>query len=117
MLSFGGKRVYLACGKTDMRKSINGLAAIVEGGFKLSPFESAVFVFCNGHRDRIKILEWDGDGFWLYFKRLEKGRFRWPEVGEEATMTMTGEELAILLGGAKIELKLRRNEVTECRSI
>lgn len=117
MLSLTGKRVYLACGKTDMRKQINGLAAIVEGSFKLDPFDGALFVFCNRNRDRIKILEWDGDGFWLYFKRLEKGRFRWPEPGEEATMTMSGEELCILLGGAKIELKIRRKEVAERRVV
>jgi transposase len=113
MLSLGGKRVYLACGKTDMRKQINGLAAIVEGGFRLDPFSGALFVFCNRSRNRLKILEWDGDGFWLYFKRLEKGRFRWPEPGGEATMALTGEELNILLGGARVELKLRRNEVME----
>jgi len=113
MLSFVGKRVYLACGKTDMRKQLNGLAAIVEGSFGLDPFGDAIFVFCNRNRDRLKILEWDGDGFWLYFKRLEKGHFRWPGVGEESTMTLTGEELAILLGGARVELKLKRNEVFE----
>lgn len=117
MLSLSGKRVYLACGKTDMRKSINGLAAIVEASFKLDPFDGALFVFCNRKRDRIKILEWDGDGFWLHFKRLEKGHFRWPEAGEEATMSLTGEELNILLGGARVELKLRRNEVLERRVI
>ncbi len=68
MLSLSGKKVYLACGRTDMRKSINGLAAIVEGNFDLDPFDGALFVFCNRNRDRVKILEWDGDGFWLYFK-------------------------------------------------
>jgi len=98
-----------------MRKNINGLSAIVEWNFKLDPFADSIFVFCNRARDRIKILEWDGDGFWLYFKRLEKGRFRWPLPGEEATMTLTGEELTILLGGARIEQKLRRNEVTQRR--
>jgi transposase len=117
MTSLSGKRVYLACGKTDMRKSINGLAAIVEGSFKLDPFGGALFVFCNRNRDRLKILEWDGDGFWLYFKRLEKGHFRWPTEGGVATMNLSGEELAILLGGAKVELKIRRNEVTERRAI
>jgi len=117
MLSLTGKRVYLACGKTDMRKSINGLSAIVQGSFDHDPFDGSLFVFCNCRRDRVKILEWDGDGFWLYFKRLEKGHFRWPEPGAEATMTLTGEELDILLGGARIELKLRRNEVTERRVI
>jgi len=113
MLSIGAKKVYLACGATDMRKSINGLSAIVANSFQLDPFDAAVFAFCNRNRDRVKILEWDGDGFWLYFKRLEKGRFRWPAHGEEATMMLTGEELSILLGGTKVELKLRRNEVSE----
>jgi len=117
MLNFVGQRVYLACGGTDMRKSINGLMAIVESGFSLDPFDGALFVFCNKNRDRLKILEWDTDGFWLYFKRLEKGHFRWPAVGETATMTLTGEELNILLGGARVELKLRRNEVLERRTI
>lgn len=115
MLNFSGKRVYLACGKTDMRKQINGLAELVTSSFYLDPFDEAIFVFCNRNRDRIKILEWDGDGFWLYFKRLEKGRFRWPAEGTEATMILSGEELRILLGGAKVELKLRGREVVERR--
>jgi len=96
-----------------MRKSINGLTAIVEGSFKLDPFDGALFVFCNRNRDKVKILEWDTDGFWLYFKRLEKGHFRWPTPGEEATMTLTGEELSYLLSGTRVELKLKRNEVFE----
>ena len=115
MLSFAGKRVFLACGQTDMRKNINGLAAIVESNFKLSPFEEAIFVFCNRSRDRIKILEWDSDGFWLYFKRLEKGHFRWPTSGTEQTLTLTGEELSILLGGTRVELKLKREELIDNR--
>jgi transposase len=117
MLRLTGKRVFLACGKTDMRKQINGLAAIVEGSFKLDPFDGALFVFCNRARDRVKILEWDGDGFWLHFKRLEKGRFRWPTEGAEATMTLTGEELSFLLGGTRVELKLKRSEVFERRVV
>lgn len=111
MLSIDGKMVYLACGHTDMRKSINGLAAIVEASFGLSPFDNAVFVFCNRNRDRLKILEWDGDGFWLYFKRLEKGRFRWPASDESKTMMLTGEELRVLLGSTKVIQKLKRQEV------
>jgi transposase len=117
MIRFADKAVYLACGKTDMRKSINGLAAVVECSFKLDPFDGALFVFCNRARDRIKILEWDTDGFWLYFKRLEKGHFRWPNADDGATMDLSSEELEVLLGGAKIELKLRRNEVTQRRAI
>ena len=117
MLNLVDKRVYLACGRTDMRKSINGLAAIVESSFKLDLFDGALFVFCNRNKDRIKILEFDGDGFWLHFKRLEKGHFRWPTVGDEPTMTLTGEELSYLLGGTQVELKLKRNSVFERRII
>ena len=113
MLRLDGKRVYLACGHTDMRKQINGLATIVEGSFNLDPFDGALFVFCNRSRDRCKILEWDGDGFWMYFKRLEKGHFKWPAPGADATMSLSGEELSYLLGGTRVELKLRRSEVFE----
>ena len=117
MLNLTGKRVYLACGQTDMRKSINGLSTIVEGSFKLNPFDGALFVFCNRKRDRIKIIEWDCDGFWLHFKRLEKGHFKWPALGEDATMTLSGDELSYILGGTRVELKLKRNEVYERRVI
>jgi transposase len=113
MMRFEGKAVYLACGHTDMRKAINGLTAKVEGSFGLDPFGEAYFVFCNRNRNRVKILEWDGDGFWLYFKRLEKGHFRWPAAGEESTMTLSSEELNIMLSGTRVDLKLKRGEVME----
>lgn len=112
-MSFGEKPVYLCCGFTDMRKSINGLMALVQGSFNLDPFSDALFVFCNKNRDRIKILEWDTDGFWLYFKRLERGHFRWPRTGGENKMLLTNEELSCLIGSAKLEKKLKRNEVLE----
>ena len=111
VLTFEEKTIYLACGYTDMRKSINGLSAIVEASFGLDPFSRAVYVFCNRNRDRLKILEWDGDGFWIYFKRLEKGRFRWPNSEESQIMTFSPEELQVLLGSPRVIQKLKRQEV------
>jgi transposase len=114
MIKIGEKKVYLACGQTDMRKSVNGLGVIVQESFGLNLFDRALFVFCNRRRDRLKVLEWDGDGFWLHMKRLERGRFRWPEVGDGGkTMTLSGEELEYLLGGPGLEQKLKRMQVKE----
>ena len=114
MMRFNDKPVYLCCGHTDMRKQINGLMTLVQQSFALDPFADAMFVFCNRNRDRLKILEWDGDGFWLYFKRLERGRFRnWPGIDGAGTMELTCEELSCLIDGARLEKKLRRSEVFE----
>jgi len=107
--------VFLACGNTDMRKSINGLAAIVESSFALDPFDQALFVFCNRQRNRLKILTWEDNGFWLHFKRLERGHFKWPAPGETATMTLKPEELWNLIKSPGIEQKLRRTEVRKSR--
>jgi len=112
-MRFGGKPVYLCCGHTDMRKSINGLMTTVQQSFSLDPFADALFVFCNKNRDRLKILEWDGDGFWLYFKRLERGHFRWPSSDGETTMALNSEELSCLIDSARLEKKLSRKEVFE----
>jgi transposase len=113
MIKFSEKPVYLCCGPTDMRKSINGLMSLVKEVFSLDPFSEALFVFCNRNRNRIKILEWDGDGFWLYFKRLERGRLLWPAIGEETIMNLNVKELTYLIEGAKLEKKLKREEVFE----
>ena len=95
-----------------MRKQINGLSAIVELSFKLDPYSSALFVFCNKKRDRIKILEWDGDGYWLHLKRLEKGKFGWVDEDEsELTMTLTSEEFSNFLGSTKVVQKLKRKDL------
>jgi len=110
MLNFDDKTIYLACGITDMRKSINGLAARVDGAFNLDIYASAIFVFCNRHKDIIKILEFDGDGFWLHIKRLERGRFCWP-TADEPTMTLRSEELNVLLRSPGIKQKLKREEI------
>jgi transposase len=93
------QRVYLACGATDMRKSIDGLAAIVSVGFELDVFSESWFVFCNRSRDKLKILHWEHNGFWLYYRRLERGRFRWPVASETGPMAISRRQLQWLLDG------------------
>jgi transposase len=97
-------RVYLAFGNTDLRKSIDGLAALVSQTYQLDPFAEALFVFCNRERDKLKILRWQHNGFWLYYRRLERGRFRWPSSAEDAqTLLVEPRQLRWLLDGLSIE--------------
>jgi transposase len=83
-----------------MRKSIDGLAALVQEEFQLDPF-SALFVFCNRKRDKLKILHWEHNGFWLYYRRLERGTFTWPAEG--TTRSVSVRELRWLLDGLTLE--------------
>ena len=92
--------VYLYVEPVDMRKSIDGLSILVEQEMNLSPSIEALFVFCNRGRDKIKLLCWERNGFIVWYKRLEKQRFRWPRAGE--TLAMTGKELNWLLDGFDI---------------
>lgn len=92
-------QVYLATGVTDMRKAINGLSIIVSQQLGHDPFNGSVFVFCNRHRDKLKILYWEHNGFWLYYRRLDKGKFQWPTDLEHKTVTLTLRELHWLLDG------------------
>lgn len=85
MLHFDStSKIYLKPGPTDMRKSINTLAPLVRRDMKLDPLHDGYFVFCNKSRHLIKILYWDKSGFALWYKRLEKDRFPWPEDSPEA---------------------------------
>ena len=104
MLTLGeGTQVYLACGSTDLRKSIDGLAALVSQVFELDLFSNSLFVFCNRGRDKLKILVWDTNGFWLYYRRLERGRFRWPQQAGAQTLSISRRQLQWLLDGLTLE--------------
>ena len=92
-------QVYLATGFTDMRKSINGLSLIVSEQFESDPFGGSVFVFCNRSRDKLKILYWECNGFWLYYRRLDKGKFQWPTELDQHTVSLSVRELHWLLDG------------------
>lgn len=97
------KRVYLACGHTDLRKSIDGLAVLVKEGFTLDPFSSCLFVFCNRKRDKLKILQWEHNGFWLHYRRLERGKFQWPTKDSAMVTPVSYRELRWLLDGLSLD--------------
>jgi len=118
MLNFEGKQVYLATGATDMRKQINGLATLVEAAFELDATDASVFVFCNRRRNRLKILTWDADGFWLHFKRLEKGSYIWPEAKSEyETITLSACELATLISATAVTRIIKRDSLGKKRVV
>ena len=94
----GLERIYIVCGYTDMRKSIDGLCAVVEEQLKLDPASSSLFLFCGRRRDRIKALYWEGDGFVLLYKRLESGSFQWPRSETEAK-ALTPQQYRWLMEG------------------
>lgn len=104
-------QVYLACGATDLRKSIDGLAVLVKEGFALDPFSHCLFVFCNRKRDKLKILHWDHNGFWLYYRRLEKGKFKWPQSSAQKVTTISRRQLRWLLDGLPLNVRQAHPEV------
>ena len=93
-----GTRVYIACGATDMRRGFDGLSAQVEAALKLDPYGGAIFIFRGRRGDMIKALHWDGQGLVLYAKRLENGRFVWPQAND-GTVSLTAAQLSMLVEG------------------
>jgi len=106
------ERVVLACGSTDLRRSIDGLAVLVKEGFDLDPFSLCLFVFCNRQRDKLKILQWDHNGFWLHYRRLERGKFQWPEGPDVAAVKISRRQLRWLLDGLSITQRQAHAAVT-----
>lgn len=93
-----GTRIWIAAGITDMRRGFDGLAALVQTQLQADPFSGQLFVFRGRRGDRIKVLWWDGDGLCLFAKRLEHGKFVWPQV-THGTVALTPAQLSMLLEG------------------
>lgn len=101
-------RIYLATGVTDLRRSIDGLAALVRERFDLDPLSGHLFLFRNRRGDRLKILAWDQGGFWVLYKRLERGTFAWPAEDADAPVVLRSSDLLLLLAGVDLAHTRRR---------
>lgn len=104
-------RVYVAAGPTDMRKGFDGLSTLVQETLKKDPFRGHLFVFRGRRGDLVKVLWWDGQGFCLFAKRLNRGRFVWPMV-KDGAITLTPAQLAMLLEGIDWRAPIRTDRPT-----
>ena len=102
-------QVYIVCGKTDLRKGIDGLAYLIKEQFQLDPFNGQVFLFCGGKKDRFKALSWDGEGYWLLYKRFENGRMNWPQNQKEVK-ALTRQQVDWLMKGFAISPKIKNTK-------
>ncbi|MDD4160218.1 MAG: IS66 family insertion sequence element accessory protein TnpB [Synergistaceae bacterium] len=96
-------QIYLAMGHTDLRKGIDGLGVIIQEHYGKEIKENDIFIFCGRRNDRIKALLWEGDGFLLLYKRLEKGTFRWPRNTSDLA-EINAKQYRNLMHGLEIEL-------------
>ncbi|ENJ8709681.1 MULTISPECIES: IS66 family insertion sequence element accessory protein TnpB [Enterococcus] len=94
--------LFIVCGKTDLRKGIDGLASIVQHEYQLDVYDNALFLFCGGRQDRFKMLYYDKDGFLLLYKRLDQGKLRWPRTKKEVRC-LTHQQIRWLLEGLSID--------------
>lgn len=105
-------RIFLSRDAVDFRKSHDGLLAVVRDAFGDDPFDGSLFVFLNRRRDRVKLLQWDRDGFWLHYKRLEQGTFRLRMDADDTRVQLTRAQLAMLLEGIDLERRRIRKPFT-----
>lgn len=101
-----GTRIWLAAGRTDMRRGFDGLAALAQSALDQEPFSGHVFVFRGRRGDIVKLLWWDGQGMCLFAKRLEKGCFIWPQA-QSGSVSLTPAQLSMLLEGIDWRMPVR----------
>jgi len=101
-------RIFVATGVTDLRRSVDGLSALVREAFGLDPLSGHLFLFRNRRRDRVKILVWDRSGYWVLYKRLERGTFAWPEGDASTPLEIRSADLMLLLSGVDVSRTRRR---------
>jgi transposase len=120
MISFSfPSEIYIANSPTDFRKCFDGLCGEVQSQIHCDPLNGSLFVFYNKRRDRLKMLVWDNDGFWLFYKRLEQGTFEIPRSSSDTCVAITAEQLHLVLCGIELtSVKKRRRfaQPSQCQA-
>jgi transposase len=101
-------KIYIAVEGVDMRKGFEGLYGLVRDHLGQDPLSGHLFLFSNRSHTRLKVLVWDGSGLWVCAKRLEKGRFHWPQEKDARSVTMRAEELSMLVSGLDLKQSKER---------
>lgn len=96
------QRYFFYSGKTDMRKGFDSLCGLVQSEFKMNPLSGDVFIFLSGGKNRIKLLQWQGDGYAIYYKRLEKGTFELPKNKTSSTILVSHQQLLLIMEGIQL---------------
>ena len=112
----GVSKLYIVTGRTDMRKSIDGLMAIIQHTFQMDPFANAMYLFCGRRCDRIKAIYADKDGMVLLYKRLDNGRYQWPRDSSEVR-SLTRQEFRWLMEGLSIEQPAAIKQIKGTRQV
>lgn len=102
-IPFAESKIYLSCKPVDMRKSIDGLAAIVQADFQMDPFANCLYVFCNRRCDKCKILHWSNNGWWLYYRKLSKGIFHWRFECSHTVLEVSQRQFSWLMDGLSMD--------------
>jgi transposase len=110
-------RIFLCAGHTDMRRGFDTLARMVRETLAQDPLSGHLFVFRSRRGDRLKVLYWDRDGFALWYKRLEKGTFAFPEAAGGAGLSVSASDLALILGGVDLARAMRRERYEKCAGV
>lgn len=102
-LNAAGLRIFLSCKPCDMRKSIEGLTTLVQTQLQMDPFENCLYVFCNRACDKCKILHWSNNGWWLYYRKLSRGVFRWKFYENKQVLEVSERQFRWLLDGLSMD--------------
>ena len=105
-------RIFVSREAVDFRKAHDGLLAVIRDAFEDDPFDGSLFVFLNRRRDRVKLLQWDRDGFWLHYKRLERGTFKIDVKGDAPRCEVNRAQLAMLIEGIDLEKRKIRQPLS-----